>query len=416
MIRSSAHTLKYTNRGKREDIGVFITEYRRLLQAIIDDVWESGIPGYRFIPQTGDLEVPSFLPNDYLKTFDSWFTARMKQCVGKQACAMLRAASEKRRKQYWKLAELQREGEDTKYLQRAIDTKPLVKPNASNANPELDPRFVDFQESREFDLFVRIKTIGNGMTFNLPIRYTKVSNRWMKRGELKKSIRLMPDTLVLIYDVKDTKPFGNKVVGCDQGYRTVAVLSDGQETTEGPHGHTLESIQTRLARRQSGSNGFARAQAQRENYINWSLNQLDWTDIREVRLEEIKHLRTGRRQVRLMTHWTYTVIKQKLERLSETEGFRLVEVPNEFRSQRCSECGWVHKDSRKGKTFVCVRCGFTKGADRNAASNLELDLYEVPYWVRRCRLNRKGFYWKPDGIYDVGHESIVRDTHCREKR
>ncbi|MFQ5795503.1 MAG: zinc ribbon domain-containing protein [Candidatus Bipolaricaulia bacterium] len=110
-----------------------------------------------------------------------------------------------------------------------------------------------------------------------------------------------------------------------------------------------------------------------------------------------------------MTHWTYTVINRKLDSLSETDGFRLVEVPNEFRSQRCSACGWVRKANRTGKTFTCDTCGFITDADLNAASNLELDLYEVPVWVRRQGLNREGFYWTPDGLYTVGHEPIVRD-------
>ncbi|MFQ5795502.1 MAG: hypothetical protein ACE5JP_10695 [Candidatus Bipolaricaulia bacterium] len=194
----------------------------------------------------------------------------MKQCVGKQACAMIKSATEKRRKQYYMLAKLQREGQDTNYLQRKIDPKPLVKPNAENANAELDPRFIDFQESREFDLFVRVKTIGTGMTFNIPIRHTKVSLKWLDQspGELKNFIRLTPNEVILIYDVFDSPKKRGVTVGCDPGYKSVVTLSDGQTTGPDPHGHTLESIQKKLTRRQLGSQGFKRTQAHRENYIN----------------------------------------------------------------------------------------------------------------------------------------------------
>ena len=82
--------------------------------------------------------------------------------------------------------------------------------------------------------------------------------------------------------------------------------------------------------------------------------------------------------------------------------------------KRCSQCGWVRKANRKGKVFTCNLCGFTEDADLNAAFNLELDLYEIPYWVRQQRINRSGFYWLEDGLYDVGHESIVRGTEKTE--
>jgi len=59
---------------------------------------------------------------------------------------------------------------------------------------------------------------------------------------------------------------------------------------------------------------------------------------------------------------------------------------------------------------MCDKCNHAADSDMNAASNLALDLYEIPYWVRRSKINRKGFYWLPEGLFTVGHESIVRDT------
>jgi rubredoxin len=113
---------------------------------------------------------------------------------------------------------------------------------------------------------------------------------------------------------------------------------------------------------------------------------------------------------RYLSHWAYALIKDKLIRLGETEGFCVSEVPNEFRSQRCSSCGWVRKANRKGKTFKCSSCGFTHDADMNAASNLELDLFEVPFWVRLKKMNREGFFWKPDGLFSESQEILVPDA------
>ena len=102
------------------------------------------------------------------------------------------------------------------------------------------------------------------------------------------------------------------------------------------------------------------------------------------------------------------MIKKKLESLAETEGFVISEVDNSFRSQRCSNCGWTQKSSRKEKLFSCKHCGFATDADLNASKNLEEDRREpVPKWVREEKRNRKGFFWNLSGIFDSSGEPIV---------
>jgi transposase len=409
MIRSSSHSLQFSNPGKRQEIFNFLDEYRRLADVILTGLWDNGLVEFDidFSIKENKLSLPSMLPNDSLKRFDSWFTARMKQCVGKQVCSMIRAAVKKRQKQLWMLRKLQQEGKDTKYLQRKIDIQPLVKPKTAKIRAELDPRFVDFQKGNFFDFFVRIKQIGKGISFNIPVKQTKVSRKWSRQGLQKQSVRLSEDQIVIFFEVQQTKPTGTKTVGADQGMLTCLSLSDQQVTKKCPHGHDLVSIQEKLARRQKGSKGFKKAQEHRTNYINWSLNQLNFKEIKGVRLEKVYRIRSKKSSSRIMTHWTYTEIKKKLKLLSETEGFRFKEVPNEFRSQRCSQCGKVRKANRRKKTFICDACGFTADADLNAAFNLELDLFEIPYWVRLEKINRKGFYWMPDGLFDSAWEPIV---------
>ena len=412
--RSSSHSLKFSNKGKLEDSQVFLTEYRRILQLIVDDLWENGITvgDIVFDISKNKLYCPSVLPNDYTKKYDSFFTIRMLQCVGKQACGMINAATKKRSKQLYMLKKLQKEGEDTRKLQRKIDTQALVKPDCSNANAELDSRFIDFkEESPKFDMFVKVR-IAPRISFNLPILHNKVSRKWLSKGELRPSVRLTDNSLILIFAIpKVEKRKEGRVLGCDQGMLTVASFSDSQITNPCLHGHTLSSIQNKLARRVSDSKRFKEAQEHRKNYINWSLKQINFSETKELRLEKIQDLRKGKRTSKSLKHWTYTLIKQKLMSISEEEGFQFTEVPNEFRSQRCSSCGWVRKANRKGKTFKCNKCGFATDADLNAASNLELDLFEVPWWVRSKKINLKGFYWNSDNLFTESWEPIVPNTN-----
>ena len=48
-------------------------------------------------------------------------------------------------------------------------------------------------------------------------------------------------------------------------------------------------------------------------------------------------------------------------------------------------------------------------ADMNAAFNLSKDLVKLPIGIRQMGLNRTGFFWKEDGLFDLsGHEITVR--------
>jgi putative transposase len=58
-------------------------------------------------------------------------------------------------------------------------------------------------------------------------------------------------------------------------------------------------------------------------------------------------------------------------------GGTLVEVPAQYSSQTCSECGVVDASSRNSERFNCTSCGHTDHADLNAAKVLK-QRYETP--------------------------------------
>ena len=399
MIRSSKHSLKFCNKEKKESISFLVDEYRKLLQDIVDDFWLNG--------QEEAVKL-TFIPSEKLNTYSSMLSSRLQQACGKQALMMLKSALTKRNKQIFVLKKLQRENKNVHFLQSKIDRQCLVKPNCGEANVELDSRFIDFKEKNLFT-FIRISSIGQKKQIRIPIKETKVSLKWSSRGIRKSCIRLSKTNLFLIFDSPNSVSKGKEVLGADQGIASTLSLSNGISTSHCVHGHNLQTILKKLSRKKSGSKGFAAASDHRKNYINWSLNQLDLSSCKELRLEKLFQVGKGYRKSRFLSHWNYTMIKDKLIRLGETEGFDLVEVPNEFRSQRCSSCGWVRKANRKGKMFKCSSCSFTHDADLNAASNLSLDLFKIPFWVRLKKINRNGFFWKPDGLFSESQECIVPD-------
>jgi len=410
MLRTSKHTLKFCNKKKHEIIVNLINDYRKLVQEIIDDIWKNGYND--FSVQKNKLNLLSFLDSKFLNKFDFEYTERLKQCAGKQAIGMLSAATEKRRRQLWKLKQLQKEGINAKFLQRKINIFPLIKPNASNINLNLDSRFVDFdfENQNKFLCFVKLSSFKKGQNVKIPISHSSIFDKWNDKGLLKQSIMLSKNNIFLIFESKVPKKTIGETIGCDQGIIDVVKLSDNQAIPKYQDKYNLSDVQKILSRRKKGSIGFRKAQTFRKNIINWSINQLNFSNIKELRLEKLENVRKGKKSSRFLSHWTYTKINDKLKRVSEEKGFLIKEIPNEFRSQRCSECGWVRKANRKGKTFCCTKCACTLDADLNAASNLSLDLYEIPKWVRLKKINLSGFYWNSEGLFSSSQESIVPDT------
>ena len=190
-----------------------------------------------------------------------------------------------------------------------------------------------------------------------------------------------------------------ETIGIDIGIKDVCSISDKTEFKKDIHNHSLETIQQKLARKKKGSKSFKKAQKHRSNYIKWYMNQINFDNVHTLKMEDIKNLRKNKRTNRYMSHWTYTEIKDKLESLALTHGVHVVKVSPVYTSQRCSECGWTHKDNRKGKCFVCKKCNKTLDADYNASLNIS---FTLPREKWQSHKNRKGFYWN-----EIGKEPIV---------
>jgi transposase len=199
------------------------------------------------------------------------------------------------------------------------------------------------------------------------------------------------------------------IVGADQGALTVTTLSNGIITTKtNKHGYSLESVIKILARKKKGSKAFHKTQNHRENIINWSVNGLNLDNVKELRLEKIVNINYRKRTSRVLSHWTNTLIRDKILSTCELNGVRVVQQDATYRSQRCSNCGLVRKANRKGKFYKCIGCGLEIDADLNAAKNHEQDLPTVPIALRMLRRNLgKGFLWKPNGFFEITGEALT---------
>ena len=421
IVKSSRHSTKFANIGKQSILQDFLREYHRVIWLLVDYLWETRIEWgdeHVFDIKHQQLDIPMFISTTDIG-IETRLSARALKTATGEAIGIVKSRTAKRRKYQYKMKALMRSGDlaDAQRMQSKIDSTPLTKPSKSRTlTANLNSICCEFIEvkSAEFDGFLKLKSLGKQYgTIYVPIKNTRHSKQLQSRGyHLMSSWQISLDEVCSRWEME--KPTNDvtktKIVGIDQGYKTCVTLSDGQVTGHCLHGHDLESIIGTISRKKRGSKGFARAAAHRTNYINWSIKQLNLADVKEVHLEKLRHVRRGRNIGTKLGHWTYTQINEQISSICEELGVPVIEQDSRYRSQRCNDCGWTQKSNRKGKEFCCRRCGVIRDADLNGALNHEVDIYPLPFGIWHMKMNRVGFYWTDDGIYDsYGQEITVPD-------
>lgn len=98
------------------------------------------------------------------------------------------------------------------------------------------------------------------------------------------------------------------------------------------------------------------------------------TDATHVVFEDLTRIRRRISNLPKFQQWLFARIQQYTEYKLEEYGIAVVYVDSEYTSQTCSrtDCGHVDEDSRDGRRFQCVECGYEVNSDYNAAKNVGL--------------------------------------------
>jgi len=341
MLRRSKLNLNYANKGKLETLDMLMDEMTRAVNLFIDVLWAK----QDFTSKYTDFKV------------DTWLSARLQQCLGKQAIGIIKNQKKKKKK-----------------------TKPFFKGKSFTLNANV----VDLQyDNNTFDVWLRLWCLGKKLQLKLPSKKHKQFNKfvtWEQSGTVR--LRRTKDksfSVDVLFEKKTplTKKKG-KTVGVDVGYKKLLVTSTGKVIDDG-----LEAIYEKIAQKKQGSKAFKRALIERDNLINQSLNKLSFHDVREVVCEDLKNVKRGSKgKIRKkfnnkLQRWSYPKVLSKLSRLTDEHKVLLTRANPAYTSQKCSLCGATCKANRKGEAYTCA-CGNKMDADLNAAINLShMGLYSA---------------------------------------
>lgn len=414
-VKSTNLYFREVNSKKLELVDLFLSEYRNAVQFYVKYYFNRVFVNSKSHVDLNALKKRAFYP--FKPEFPSKLSGRALKCAQTQAIGMINASTAKQYKRVWKLKDLQKKKEPFLNLQRVVSRTKIIKPSVPRElGAELNSILLNLSGSTTtFDvaavfssLFSREykKTTNFSNKITILLNKNRHFNNLSSRGTQMNSFLVHKNRISVRFEIQlpGTKTSGD-VLGIDQGISSciTASSSNGSSFASSTcvHGWDLTSILKKLSRKQRGSRAFKRAQEHRKNYINYVINQIDLSQVKEVRFEKIFQMRTSKKSSRFLTHFTYIQIESKLRDKCDQTGVLFVAQTNQYRSQRCSCCGFVHSNNRKGKTFTCKRCGFSEDANVNASKNHLVDLPDLDRWVVGVYNRTTGFFWNPgfNGAY-----------------
>ena len=370
-------------------------EYARVVNLYIDALCQS-----KELPKFTNFKV------------ETWISARLQQCAGKQATEIVKSTRKKdqeiRLKKYKHVYKyFLNKQRQIKFIGKKFGELNLnykIKPRYDGKTINLDNRFWSLNTSlNSFDYWVKLSSIGNKIGLLLPLKnhkHNKKFNNWKRAG----SCRLLRNNgkykIELIYEQaapKLAKP--TKILAIDAGINCLMSCSDGRQI-----GLELKKLLNELNQKQQKSKAYNRKLNQIHNYVRWCVNQLDWGNLSDLVIENLKYIQIGTKQRankatrKLLSKWNLGLWHLAIEQKCEANCVCLHSVEPKYTSQTCPRCGNVDKGNRDGVLFRCTSCGYEANADLNASINIlnrfrqEKPSYLVDIFPDMAKANFIGFH------------------------
>ena len=291
------------------------------------------------------------------------------------------------------------------------------RPNLNHINTfSLDSKVIDLVESKKakhFEYFAKLSLLPQykgkkQKPIELPLYNNSYFLENLKTGERRKSLQLsFKDNEVFVTSILEFEnaPLrdSGEVIGLDWGLNSLFTDNKGnmfgKKLMRRLRGLDFELITLQKQLQSDGIKPSTSPEYNRfnkkirrllKNEIGRMLNKLTPTEVSELVVEDLNFQFGGlsRQLNRILKRSGRTLIREKLESLTESKGIKITKVNPAYTSQMCSNCGFLNKKNRKTQAqFKCLCCGMTKNADVNAAINiLQRRSLNISLFIKHAKL------------------------------
>lgn len=354
LIRSTKCSLKFTTKKKMLELNTILSEYGEVVNFFIQHFWQD----LDNIPSKSKLLKPLVdLP-------ETWLSARLRKVAAREAIDMV-LATKQRWKNYPKKMVMPVHKGNRMYVSSTIADLVPTKNNGYKT-----------EESRLFDAWLHISSIGNKIIMDLPIKYHKHFNKYKNIGKRLNSYIITKNYVQFSFEIiTQSKKDGTKCVGIDTGINALASLNNGNQ-----YGKDIKDCIERIKRCKQKSNGYSlakRALKQRIDEISKEIIIKENPDL--IVVERLKSMGNKSKVKRLLTKnirrsigtWNWKYWLKRLEAQCEINRVSFRTVSPYYTSTICSVCGQSDRGNRNGLIFKCLNCGHEDNADINAAINIK---------------------------------------------
>lgn len=383
IVRSSKCTTKWLTAEKRSTLRRVLEEYGRVVNIFIDHFWE--LPA---APAKAELLKPIVdLP-------ETWLTARLRKVAAREALDMISSSRKKAAGEREELlsaaAKKFRKGKVNQChkLRERASSHEAVKPHHSGRTMSVSTTIVNLRDPKgttEFDGWLEIRSVGDKIAIDIPIRFHRHYRKLNCRGERQQAYVVSLDWVQFPFEIETgPKRDGKVVVGIDTGIKSLATLSTGEK-----FGTDIEPLIERIVRCQHGSKGQQRARRALRQRIDEVAREItSREDIDIVVVERLTGLgfftkvkrRLTRKMRRSVGAWLYGYWLDKLRMNTEDDRVGFRSVPAWNTSITCPRCGHIDRRNRQSQSvFHCRGCGHHGDADVIASDNIGSRFLSGPY-------------------------------------
>lgn len=352
LIRSTKCSLKFATAKKRNDLLTILSEYSKVVNIFIQYFWLNSEKVSK-----GELLKP------IVDIPETWLSARLRKVAAREAIDMVLATKVRWKDKPNKLVMPVHKG-NRMYVSCTIADLVPTKNNGYKT-----------EDSRLFDAWLHIASVGNKMIMDLPIKYHKHFNKYNNIGKRLNSYIITKNYVQFSFEiVTETKKEGTKCIGVDTGINALASLNNGNQ-----YGKDIKGCIERVKRCKQKSNGYyvaKRALKQRIDEISKEIITKENPDL--IVVEQLKKMGNKSKVKRLLTKnirrsigtWNWKYWLKRLEAQCEINRVSFRSVAPYYTSTTCPVCGHSDRGNRSGEMFLCLSCGHKDNADINAGKNI----------------------------------------------